>query len=296
MLWQIATAAGLMLGIDATTSPPSRPESAPPSGSWAARIRNWSGRVAATSPDRPHRLIPGPAAARSHLNDRGSRTTRPLPRRHGQRRHIIRHSAGFAAIHARIILTHRYRHHTRLDPRPRQPLLPESSHPRDHHTPNPCSTAAPEHARAQRRAHHKLARPPPPAFRGHTISACAICSARCTQIVPQHDRPIRRRQRADRNPPSRSDFSAADTPPPAPPGPASLIHRTPLPDPRHTPIIAPARDPPQPGARALSPREHTMAEVRKKIKWPTKRRKGGSRQWKSKWVTVYKADEKSDRK
>lgn len=39
-----------------------------------------------------------------------------------------------------------------------------------------------------------------------------------------------------------------------------------------------------------------MAEVRKKIKWPTKRRKGGSRQWKSKWVTVYKADEKSDRK
>jgi hypothetical protein len=32
-----------------------------------------------------------------------------------------------------------------------------------------------------------------------------------------------------------------------------------------------------------------MAEmVRKLIKWPTKRRKGGSRVWKSKWVMVPK--------
>ena len=39
--------------------------------------------------------------------------------------------------------------------------------------------------------------------------------------------------------------------------------------------------------------------VRQKIKWPTKRRKTGSRQWKTKWVSVWKPDkpgEKSDKK
>lgn len=37
-----------------------------------------------------------------------------------------------------------------------------------------------------------------------------------------------------------------------------------------------------------------MPAVRKKIKWATKRRKTGSRQWKSKWITVWK-DEKGDK-
>lgn len=30
-----------------------------------------------------------------------------------------------------------------------------------------------------------------------------------------------------------------------------------------------------------------MAVVRKKIKWATKRRNGGTRQWKTKWITVH---------
>lgn len=38
-----------------------------------------------------------------------------------------------------------------------------------------------------------------------------------------------------------------------------------------------------------------MPMVRKKIKWQTKCRNGGSRRWKSKWVEVWKA-EKSDKK
>ena len=33
-----------------------------------------------------------------------------------------------------------------------------------------------------------------------------------------------------------------------------------------------------------------MAMVRKKIKWPTKRRKGGSRVWKSRWMTIWSSD------
>lgn len=37
-----------------------------------------------------------------------------------------------------------------------------------------------------------------------------------------------------------------------------------------------------------------MAYVRQKVKWPTKRRRGGSRQWKSKWVMVWK-DEKGEK-
>ncbi len=32
--------------------------------------------------------------------------------------------------------------------------------------------------------------------------------------------------------------------------------------------------------------------VRKLVKWPTKRRKGGSRVWKKKWVTKVKAEPK----
>ncbi len=33
-----------------------------------------------------------------------------------------------------------------------------------------------------------------------------------------------------------------------------------------------------------------MATVRKKIKWPTKKRTGGTRKWKSKWITVHVKD------
>lgn len=33
-----------------------------------------------------------------------------------------------------------------------------------------------------------------------------------------------------------------------------------------------------------------MPMVRQKIKWATKRRKTGTRQWKSKWVSVWKAE------
>ena len=33
-----------------------------------------------------------------------------------------------------------------------------------------------------------------------------------------------------------------------------------------------------------------MAMVRKKIKWPTKRRKGGTRVWKSRWMTIWSSD------
>ena len=33
-----------------------------------------------------------------------------------------------------------------------------------------------------------------------------------------------------------------------------------------------------------------MATVRKKIKWPTKKRNGGTRKWKTKWVTVHVKD------
>jgi hypothetical protein len=34
----------------------------------------------------------------------------------------------------------------------------------------------------------------------------------------------------------------------------------------------------------------TMAIVRKKIKWATKRRHGGTRQWKTKWITMHVKD------
>lgn len=30
-----------------------------------------------------------------------------------------------------------------------------------------------------------------------------------------------------------------------------------------------------------------MPTIRKKIKWATKKRKGGSRQWKSRWILVH---------
>jgi len=41
-----------------------------------------------------------------------------------------------------------------------------------------------------------------------------------------------------------------------------------------------------------------MPLVRQKIKWPTKRRKTGSRQWKTKWITLWKPEkgEKNEKK
>lgn len=30
-----------------------------------------------------------------------------------------------------------------------------------------------------------------------------------------------------------------------------------------------------------------MPTVRKKIKWPTKKRNGGTRKWKTKWITMH---------
>jgi hypothetical protein len=38
-----------------------------------------------------------------------------------------------------------------------------------------------------------------------------------------------------------------------------------------------------------------MAENRKKIKWATRKRKGGMRVWKSKWVTLNKPEGKAER-
>lgn len=43
------------------------------------------------------------------------------------------------------------------------------------------------------------------------------------------------------------------------------------------------------------PKEVSMAEEkRKKIRWMTKKRKGKSRKWKSKWVIVHHGDKKKD--
>ena len=36
-----------------------------------------------------------------------------------------------------------------------------------------------------------------------------------------------------------------------------------------------------------------MPMVRKKIKWATRKRKGSSRKWKSKWVEVWKDEKKA---